>query len=104
VLYADALPFGMDKDAGYKHYFAAYSISAFTDVDEFKQNMDQMLGWLLETKPAAGQERVLYPGILQHEEEKERRAQGILLHKEVTQWFGQMTGELGLQPLQTLDT
>jgi LDH2 family malate/lactate/ureidoglycolate dehydrogenase len=48
------LPFGLECDTGYKHYFAAYNIAAFTDVDTFKANMDQMLEWLRETKPASG--------------------------------------------------
>ena len=67
------LPFGLERDTGYKHFFAAYNIAAFTDVDTFKENMDQMLEWLRETQPAAGQERVLYPGLLEYEEERERR-------------------------------
>lgn len=103
TMLSGTLPFGLDKDTGYKHYFAAYDIASFTDVNTFKENMDEMLGWLLETKPAEGEERVIYPGILEHEEEKERREHGIPLHKEVIQWFGQIAGELGLQPLQTLD-
>jgi hypothetical protein len=44
---------------------------------------------------------VLYPGLLEYEEEQERRAHGIPLHKEVIQWFGQITSELGLPSLQT---
>src|SRR2546430_640890 len=75
------------------------NISAFADVDEFKEHMDQMLEWLRETKPAPGQERVLYPGLLEYEEERQRRAHGIPLHKEVIQWFGKITGELGLPAL-----
>jgi LDH2 family malate/lactate/ureidoglycolate dehydrogenase len=63
--------------------------------------MDQMLEWLRETKPAAGQERVLYPGLLEYEEERERREHGIPLHKEVIQWFEKITNELGVPPLQT---
>jgi L-2-hydroxycarboxylate dehydrogenase (NAD+) len=95
------LPFGLERDTGYKHFFAAYNIAAFTDVDTFKENMDQMLEWLRETQPAAGQERVLYPGLLEYEEERERREHGIPLHKEVIQWFEKITSELGVPPLQT---
>ena len=102
TMLSGTLPFGLEKESGYKHYFAAYDIAAFTDVDAFKDNMDQMLGWLLETKPAAGHERVLYPGILEYEEEKERRAHGIPLHTEVIEWFGKITHEMGLPGLQTL--
>jgi LDH2 family malate/lactate/ureidoglycolate dehydrogenase len=96
------LPFGLERETGYKHYFAAYNIAAFTDVDTFKENMDQMLEWLRETKPAPGQERVLYPGLLEYEEERERREHGIPLHKEVIEWFGKITSEMGVPPLVTL--
>jgi len=44
---------------------------------------------------------VLYPGLLEAEEVAERRAHGIPLHREVIEWFGQCTAELGLAPLQT---
>jgi LDH2 family malate/lactate/ureidoglycolate dehydrogenase len=101
TLLSGTLPFGLDRSTGYKHYFAAYNIAAFADVDEFKEHMDQTLHWLQETKPAPGQERVLYPGLLEYEEEQERRAHGIPLHKEVIQWFAQITSELGIPSLQT---
>jgi LDH2 family malate/lactate/ureidoglycolate dehydrogenase len=101
TMLSGTLPFGLEKSTGYKHYFAAYNIAAFTEVQEFKAHMDQTLEWLLETRPAPGQERVLYPGLLEHEETRERREHGIPLHKEVIQWFGQMTSELGLPALVT---
>jgi Malate/L-lactate dehydrogenase len=87
---------------GYKHYFVAYNIAAFTDVDTFKAHMDQMLEWLRETRPAPGQKRVLYPGLLEYEEDRERPEHGIPLHKEVLQWFDKITSELGVPPLVTL--
>ena len=101
TMLSGTLPVGLDRSTGYKHFFAAYNIAAFTDVDEFKEHMDQMLEWLRETKPAPGQERVLYPGLLEYEDERERREHGIPLHKEVIQWFGKITSELGVAPLKT---
>ena len=49
--------------------------------------MDKMLKMLRETKPVAGEKRVLYPGLSEYEEEKDRRANGVPLHKEVLEWF-----------------
>ena len=89
-------------ESGYKHYFAAYNIEAFTDVDEFKAKMDRMLQMLRETKPAVGQERVLYPGLAESEDETDRRANGVPLHKEVMEWFDSMVGELGVPALKTM--
>jgi LDH2 family malate/lactate/ureidoglycolate dehydrogenase len=103
TLLSGTLPFGLDRSTGYKHFFAAYNIAAFTDVDVFKAHMDEVLTWLRETRPAPGQERVLYPGLLEYEEAEERRAHGIPLHTEVMQWFGEITRELGLPALATLE-
>ena len=90
------------KTIPYGHHFAAYDIAAFADVDQFKDTMDQMLTTLKTTTPAPEHDRVLYPGLSEHEEEQERRANGIPLHKEVVEWFDSMTSELSLPPLQTL--
>ena len=98
---AGALPAMLDAQAGYKHYFAAYNIAAFVDLDWFKDTMDRMLHTLKTTKPAAGHERVLYPGLSEYEDEQERRAHGIPLHREVIEWFAGITKELGVPPLGT---
>jgi LDH2 family malate/lactate/ureidoglycolate dehydrogenase len=45
---------------------------------------------------------VLYPGLSEHEETQARRANGIPLHREVIEWFAQITSELGIPPLRTL--
>lgn len=95
-------PIMLDRSTASKTHFAAYNIAAFTDVDQFKARMDEMLETLRTCEPAPGEERVLYPGLSEHEELLERRAHGIPLHKEVIQWFGQITDELGLAKLATL--
>lgn len=92
----DATP----RESMFKHHFAAYNIEAFTDVDQFKENMDRMLKTLRETPPAPGHDRVLYPGLSEYEEEAERRANGIPLHKEVVEWFDSISGELSVTPLR----
>ena len=96
---AGALPTMLLPGSGSKNHFAAYDIKAFTDLDKFKDTMDQMLKTLRTAKPAPDQERVLYPGLLEAEELAHRRAHGIPLHKEVIQWFDECTTEMGLQPL-----
>ena len=96
------LPSMVDPAAQSRHHFAAYNIASFTDVDAFKDNMDRMLRTLRETKPAPGHDRVLYPGLSEHEEEQDRRANGIPLHKEVVRWFEDICGELSVPRLRTL--
>jgi len=101
---AGALPSMISGNPGVsRHYFAAYNIESFTDLDTFKETMDRMLQMLRETKPAPGQDRVLYPGLSEFEEEQDRRTNGIPLHKEVIQWFEDISGELeGIPPLRII--
>ena len=81
------------------HYFAAYDIASFTDLDWFLDTMDEMLSTLRTTRPAEGHERVLYPGLAEHEEEQDRRSRGIPLHSEVMEWFDHITAELEIPSL-----
>ncbi|MDA1189890.1 MAG: Ldh family oxidoreductase [Chloroflexi bacterium] len=84
------------------HFFAAFNIDAFTDIDEFKDNMDAMLKTLKETKPAPGHKRVIYPGLAEYEDEQDRLKNGIPLHHEVVDWFDSITGELGIPKLERM--
>ena len=99
TMLAGALPTMLAPGSGSKNQFAAYNIEAFTDLGRFKDSMDEMLRTLRTAAPAPGQERVLYPGLSEAEELAHRRAHGIPLHKEVIEWFGQCTREMGLPPL-----
>jgi LDH2 family malate/lactate/ureidoglycolate dehydrogenase len=92
--------FGVTNPPGNGSQFvAAYSIDAFTDVDRFKQSMDDFLTYLVETPPAPGHDRVLYAGLPEFEEVQKRTKDGIPLHREVVEWFDSCTAELGLEKL-----
>ena len=78
------------------HYVAAYDIDAFTDVDEFKELMDEWLEHMEATPTAPGHERVLTPGLEEEEAEAQRRETGIPLHTEVIEWFDEICRELGI--------
>ena len=90
----------VSRESMFKNYFAAYDIAAFTDVDTFKDNMDDMLRTLRTTRPAPGHDRVLYPGLSEHEEVLERRANGIPFHREVVDWFDTISAELSVPRLR----
>src|SRR3989475_1671147 len=60
---AGALPTMLAPGGGSKNHFAAYNIEAFTDLEQFKDTMDEMLKTLRTAKPAPGQDRVLYPAL-----------------------------------------
>ncbi|MGI9334945.1 MAG: Ldh family oxidoreductase [Gammaproteobacteria bacterium] len=88
---------GPDRRAGQALHFLAYRIDAFTDLEQFKDDMDTYLRRLREAKTAPGAERVYYAGLHAHETEKERRAEGIPYHREVIVWFKKITGELAIE-------
>ena len=79
------------------HYVAAYSVDAFTEVAQFKREMDEWLRMMKSTKPAPGHDRVLVAGQPEAETELLRRAEGIPLHPEVAQWLRDACGELGVE-------
>ncbi len=77
-------------------HLMAYRIDAFTDLAKFKSDMDALLRGLIETRPAPGEARVVYAGLLEAEEEAHRRAVGIPYHSEVIEWFRSAEREYGL--------
>lgn len=78
------------------HFLAAYAVDAFIDVAEFKRGMDEYLRSLRNLKPVPGRERVVYAGLMEAEEEADRRERGIPLHPEVYQWFQSACNEFGV--------
>jgi L-2-hydroxycarboxylate dehydrogenase (NAD+) len=78
-------------------HLMAYRIDAFVDAHKFKSDMDVFLRELTGTPPAPGEERVVYPGLLEAEAETERLRDGIPYHMEVIEWFRTIGDELGLE-------
>lgn len=85
---------GPNRRRGASHHFIAYNLEAFTDIEDFKTDMDEYMRMLKDSKPAPGQDRVVYAGLPEHEEEIERREHGIPYHPEVIDWFRHITAEL----------
>ncbi len=92
---------GPHRRQGIAHYFMAYNVAAFTDVDTFKADMDAYLRSIVDCKPAPGETRVVYAGIPEHEAELDRAANGIPYHPEVIEWFNGVMKELGIAPAFT---
>ena len=87
---------GPHRRQGVAHYFMAYNVAAFTEIDVFKSDMDAYLRTILDSRPAPGESRVVYPGVPEHEAELDRRAHGVPYHPEVIEWFNGAMGELGI--------
>ena len=92
----------MERSPGrpnFGHSVMAYDIEAFMDTGQFKRTMDEWIRMLRSLKPAAGHERVLYPGLPEAEAEADRKVNGIPLHTEVVEWFQDISGELSVPPI-----
>ena len=83
----------------FSHFVGAYNIDAFTDVDGFKDLMDDFIRSLKSTPPAPGHERVLVAGQPEWETQEDRLVNGIPLHKEVIQWFQDVCSEMDIPAL-----
>ncbi len=79
------------------HHFLAYRIDAFTDLEGFKDHMDEFLKGLRETAPAPGQEPVAYAGLNSARTEAERREKGIPYHPDVIAYYRELAAELGIK-------
>jgi LDH2 family malate/lactate/ureidoglycolate dehydrogenase len=82
------------------HFFGALRIDSLRPIADFKSMMDDYLRALRETPPAAGHERVLYAGLLEHEMEQQRRRDGIPLHRDVVDYLDRLGAELGVGSLR----
>ncbi len=88
---------GSNRSQGAAHHFLAYNIEAFTDVNGFKEMMDEYMQEITTGPTAPGHDRIVYAGLPEHEEEIERRENGIPYHPEVIDWFRETCGELDLE-------
>lgn len=93
---AGAVPAGFSGRGPGNHFVSAYSIDAFTDVDEFKERMDWWLKEMEATPPAPGYDRVMTPGQEEEEVSAERNVKGIPLHKEVVAYIETTCKELDI--------
>ncbi|MBC63023.1 MAG: malate dehydrogenase [Chloroflexi bacterium] len=88
---------GPNREGSVSHHFIAYNIEAFADINKFKSDMDEYMNEIKSTPPISGASRVFYAGLPEHEEEIERRKNGIPYHPEVIDWFKDITNELSIK-------
>jgi uncharacterized oxidoreductase len=83
-------------------FMAVFKVSAFRDLEVFKQEVTEFAEYLKATPPAEGYSEVYYPGEIEFRKEKDRRANGILIEdatwakvKELAEGYG-IAGKLGI--------
>ena len=79
------------------HFFQAYNIEAFTDLEKFKTDMDDLLKFITNITPTEGNERVIYPGLTEGEDYNKRSEEGIPYHYEVVDWINSYCNEVGIK-------
>ena len=58
-------------------FIAVFNVSAFRDLETFKQEVTEFAHYLVDTPPAEGFDRVYYPGEVEHLKRTERLRDGI---------------------------
>ena len=84
------------RNGRFCHYFQAIRVDAFRPVADFKADMDEMLRAIVKLPTAAGHDRVLYPGLPEHEEYQKRIAGGIPLPENVIAYLKRAADEMGV--------
>lgn len=80
----------------HSQFVMAIKVEAFIDALAFKKDLDALLERISTMAPIEGQDRVMYAGLLEHEETAKRKANGIPYHREVVDWFNKTSEELQL--------
>ncbi len=78
------------------HFFAAYRVDGFREVDEFKRDMDELVRTLRSCPPQPGVVSVLLPGEKEYLMSAERSREGIPLHADVVLSLRSIATDLGL--------
>ncbi len=81
------------------HFFAAYRVDGFREVDEFKRDMDALVRTLRSCPPQPGVDSVLLPGEKEHIMSAQRRREGIPLHADVVLSLRSIATDVDLDPV-----
>jgi LDH2 family malate/lactate/ureidoglycolate dehydrogenase len=78
------------------HWFAAFRIDGFRDVDAFKTDMDKELRGFKDSAKAPGHDRIYVAGEIEYEKTLEYRKNGIPVHIKVWDGLEKLAAELGV--------
>lgn len=85
-----------DRPQGLGHVFMAINVAAFTDLETYKREMDEAIRRVHALPPAAGFDRVLVPGELELEREREAREKGVYLPEPTARELEELEKRLNL--------
>ena len=88
----------MDRRRGLGHFVAAWDIAAVQDPAAFQRNVDGMIEELHALPPAAGHDRVYYPGEIEALETRRRTRNGIPVEPGLAGELDALAARTGIAP------
>ena len=90
------LPSDGPTQGSISHWFAAFRIDGFRDLDRFKADMDTELRAFKDSAKAPGYDRIFVAGEIEHEKTIFNRANGVPVHVKVWDGLEKMAGRLDI--------
>ncbi|MDP9018141.1 MAG: Ldh family oxidoreductase [Candidatus Eremiobacteraeota bacterium] len=90
------LPSSGPQPGAISHWFGAFRVDGFRDVDDFKRDMDKELRDFKDSTKAPGAERIYVAGEIEHEKTNYHREHGVPVHHKVWATLQKLSGELGI--------
>jgi L-2-hydroxycarboxylate dehydrogenase (NAD+) len=84
------------KEGAISHWFGAFRVDGFRDVDQFKADMDKELRYFKESQRTPGADRIYVAGEPEHEKTLHHRTNGVPVHNAVWNGLQKLGGELDL--------
>lgn len=95
--FGPSLPHVTDtKEGAISHWFGAFRVDAFREVEQFKADMDKELRFFKESQKVPGQDRIYVAGEVEFEKTKYHRDHGVPVHVKVWDGLEKLAGELGI--------
>jgi L-2-hydroxycarboxylate dehydrogenase (NAD+) len=82
------------KEGAISHWFGAFRVDAFREVDAFKADMDRELRYFKDSAKAPGESRVYVAGEIEHEKTLQALKQGVPVHRAVWNELQTLASEL----------
>ncbi len=95
--FGPTLPLVTDtREGAISHWFGAFRVDAFRDVEQFKADMDKELRFFKDSQKVQGQDRVYVAGEIEHEKTLYNREHGAPVHVKVWDELEKLGQELGI--------
>ena len=93
------LGFGHDPSSRHNDgcFLAAFNVEAFRPLEAFKREVTEFAGYLTSSEPAAGFERVYYPGELEHMRTQTLLEEGISVEDTTWAKLRELAAEYGVE-------